>query len=118
MEAIGCDGTVVNTGKDNGVIRLFEKNLQRPLQWIICMFHLNELPLRHLFNKLDGSTIGPSSSIGPIGKLIENCEKLPVTSYKVIQSELPYFQSVNISTDQKYLYEMTNAVINGNCPVV
>ncbi|GBP96300.1 Protein FAM200A [Eumeta japonica] len=65
--AIGCDGTVTNTGKFNGVIRLFERRLQRPLQWIICMLHLNELPLRHLFDYLDGKTSGPSTYNGPIG---------------------------------------------------
>ncbi|GBP95516.1 hypothetical protein EVAR_70524_1 [Eumeta japonica] len=64
--AIGCDGTVTNTGKFNGVIRLFERRLQRPLQWIICMLHLNELPLRHLFDYLDGKTSGPSTYNGPI----------------------------------------------------
>ena len=69
--AIGCDGTVTNTGKFNGVIRTFEKRLQRPLQWIICMLHLNELPLRHLLNKLDGVTTGPSSHAGPIGKSLD-----------------------------------------------
>lgn len=62
--AIGCDGTVTNTGKFRGIIRLFEERLKRPLQWIICMLHLNELPLRHLFNKLDGKTSGPGSYNG------------------------------------------------------
>ncbi|CAG9791464.1 unnamed protein product [Diatraea saccharalis] len=70
--AIGCDGTNVNTGKYVGVIRLLEKRLQKPLQWIICLLHLNELPLRHMFLHLDGCTSG--LNIGPQGKSLETCE--------------------------------------------
>ena len=32
---IGCDGTTVNTGWKGGVIRLFETQIGRPLQWSI-----------------------------------------------------------------------------------
>jgi hypothetical protein len=56
--AIGYDGTVVNTGYKTGVIRLIEE-LGRPLQWIVCLFHFNELQLRHLVEQLDGKTNGP-----------------------------------------------------------
>ena len=68
--SIGCDGTVTNAGKFSGVIRTFKKRLQRPLQWIICMLNLNKLPLRNLFNKLDGVTTGPSSML----VVLANCE--------------------------------------------
>jgi hypothetical protein len=67
LVAVGCDGTVVNTGITGGVIRLLELELGRPLQWFICLLHANELPLRHLFLKLDGVTQGPRSMSGPIG---------------------------------------------------
>ena len=36
INAIGCDGTVVNTGSKNGVIALLEQTLGRSLQWLIC----------------------------------------------------------------------------------
>jgi hypothetical protein len=75
IRAIGADGTAVNTGCKNGVISLIEKDLNRPLQWIICMFHLNELPLRHLFKMLDGSTSGPNTYKGIIGSAIEKDNK-------------------------------------------
>jgi hypothetical protein len=52
--AIGFDGTPINTGKHAGIIRQLELHVKRPLQWFICMFHFNELPLRHLFAHLDG----------------------------------------------------------------
>jgi len=46
---MGCDGTNVNTGAVGGVIRLLEEHLNRPLQWLVCMMHANELPLLTIF---------------------------------------------------------------------
>ncbi|CAG9791202.1 unnamed protein product [Diatraea saccharalis] len=113
--AIGCDGTVINTGKFSGVIRLFEKRLQRPLQWIVCMLHLNELPLRHLFDYMDGKTSGPSTYNGPIGKLLDKSETRAVVEFESIPGQLPTLKPENLSTDQKYLYEITLAVVTGSC---
>lgn len=114
--AIGCDGTVTNTGKHGGVIRLLEKRLHRPLQWIICLFHMNELPLRHLFAKLDGTTTGPSTYSGAIGKLLDDCEKRSVVIYEKIEGMLPNISKVkDLSSDQRYLYNITSAVISGEC---
>ncbi|ESN92992.1 hypothetical protein HELRODRAFT_165142 [Helobdella robusta] len=59
LKAIGCDGTVINTGLTNGVIRQLELFIGRPLQWHICLLHTNELPLRHLIQFLDGKTSNP-----------------------------------------------------------
>lgn len=115
LVAIGCDGTITNTGKFGGVIRQFEKRINRPLQWIICLLHMNELPLRHLFIHLDGETTGPASFTGTIGKLLENCQKLPVINYEKIESELPEISKKDLSADQKYLYDITTAVIKGQC---
>lgn len=44
VQAIGCDGTNVNTGVIGGVIRCLEKHLDKPLQWLVCLLHNNELP--------------------------------------------------------------------------
>ena len=115
LMAIGCDGSVTNAGKFNSVIRTFEKRLQCPLQWIICMLHLNKLPLRNLFNKFDGVATGPSSHTGPIGKSLENCEKLPIVNYEKVQSELPEIKFEDLSTDQKCIYKIKMAVISGKC---
>lgn len=41
IKAIGCDGTAVNTGKKGGVVALMERELKRPLQWVICLLHMN-----------------------------------------------------------------------------
>ena len=70
--AIGADGTNVNTGLNNGLIRLLELHMGRPAQWLICMFHLNELPLRHLLVHLDGTTSGPNAFCGVIGKRLKS----------------------------------------------
>lgn len=62
LRALVCDGTAVNTGKYNGVIRKIELHLGRPLQWLICLMHANELPLRKLIEVVDGKTTGPKTS--------------------------------------------------------
>ena len=48
--AVGCDGTNVNTERSGGVIRLLEEHYKKPLQWLVCQLHANELPLRHLLH--------------------------------------------------------------------
>lgn len=70
LKVLCCDGAAVNTGKNGGIIRRMEMLLDRPLQWNVCQFHLNELPMREHFSKLDGGTSGPRSLEGPIGKAI------------------------------------------------
>lgn len=54
IRAIGCDSTNTNTGCKAGVIRHLEIAFGHPVNWFICMLHVNELPLRHLFLHLDG----------------------------------------------------------------
>jgi len=45
FEVLGCDGTVVNTGHENGVMASIEKRLKKELQRVVCLLKLNELPL-------------------------------------------------------------------------
>ena len=114
--AVGCDGTNVNTGVSGGVIRLLETRFGRPLQWLICMLHCNELPLRHLLQKLDGVTTGPKAFSGTIGKAIQTCEDLPVINYSPIEVEgLHYTNASDLSTDQQYLLNICRAVSSGSC---
>ena len=86
---IGCDGTATNTGATGGIIRLLEKKLGKPLQWLPCQLHANELPLRHLMKHLDGPTTGPQGFAGVIGSALTRCELLPVCPFNPISSELP-----------------------------
>jgi len=114
--AAGFDGTPANTGaKDGGLIGL-EREIGRALQWLICLLHFNELPLRHLVIKLDGKTTGPNSFSGPIGKAISTCEKKPVVNFTPIPA--PWTESVEdveLSTDQSYLLAICKAVSSGIC---
>ncbi|GBM13747.1 hypothetical protein AVEN_90012-1 [Araneus ventricosus] len=77
---LGCDGTVVNTGEFNGVIRSLELKLHRPIQWIICLLHFNEFPLRHLSER---KSSGPSSYTGDIGQNLKKGEKLPFVAFNI-----------------------------------
>jgi hypothetical protein len=80
--AIGADSTATNTGRHGGAIRLLEERLQRPLFWIICLLHFNELPLRHLFKYYDGGATGPRTFSGSIGQSIENLRLEPIVEFE------------------------------------
>lgn len=118
VKVVGCDGTAVNTGHNGGVIRQFEELLQKPLQWLVCLLHTNELLLRHLFHHLDGATTGPKCFSGPIGKALTACTELHITSYEPIPllQPLPHVDVKDLSTDQQYLWQMCQAVSKGHCP--
>lgn len=113
--AVGCDGTNVNTGFEGGIIRKLEVHCNKPLHWFVCLLHMNELPLRHLLINLDGITFGPNSFSGPIGKAIRNCV-LPITKYRRIEGNpIPEVNISELSSDQKYLYKISSAVMSGEC---
>ena len=114
--AVACDGANVNTGALGGVIRLLEEQLGRPLQWLVCLLHTNELPLRHLLQNLDGVTSGPKAFSGTIGKELPHCEEHPLVKFQPIVCEhFPVVDFIDLSNDQKYLYQMCQAVSNGIC---
>ncbi|CAG4928614.1 unnamed protein product [Colias eurytheme] len=118
MVVVGCDGTVVNTGAKGGVIRCIERSLQKPLQWFICQLHANELSLRHMFEKLDGTTSGPRSFMGPIGKDLKDCEIRLLINYRSISCILPDISNVqDLSSDQQYLYDICMAINCGHCSI-
>lgn len=113
--AIGCDGTVVNTGNVGGVICRIEKELGRHLHW--CQLHSNELPLRHIIEHSDGTTSGPRGISGLISKSLATCEKLPVIEYYPIECELPDVDGQQLSTDQKISFRYIKAVSSEEFPV-
>lgn len=88
LHAVGCDAAAVNVGYENGVIRVLENTLGRPLQWIPCLYHLNELPLRALIVKVDGRTTGPNAYAGKIGSKLKDCETLPIVPFLSHQFQL------------------------------
>ena len=68
LKIVGSDGTAVMTSKSKGFVASSETLIGRPLQWVICLLHLNEPSLRNVFQKLDGVTSGPDSFSGSIGR--------------------------------------------------
>ncbi|XP_031339102.1 uncharacterized protein LOC116167737 isoform X2 [Photinus pyralis] len=99
LVAIGCDGTAVNTGSKNGVVALIEKQLHRLLHWFVY-----------------GSTSGPNSFIGTIGKQLQSCEGLHVVTFSKIEANLPDIDVNLLSNDQKYLYEVCISITQGLIP--
>jgi hypothetical protein len=69
-------------------------------------------------NKLDGETTGPKMFSGPIGAKLMGCENLLVLSFEPIlvawTSEMR--NTDDLSTDQKYLFDICAAVSTGQCP--
>ena len=94
---------------------MFEKCLSKPLHWLICLLHLNELPLKTLFENLDGKTSGPSNFQGEAGRKLNLCTKLPVTKFERIRC---YLDALNLdlkvlSKVQKYLFEFYCGINSG-----
>ena len=90
LKVLGMDGTRVNTGVNNGVFRLVELELGVPVQHVICLLHLNELPLCHLFCNIDGVTSRPDSFKGRIGKEVSGeVWKEDIVSYPTVKGKLP-----------------------------
>lgn len=117
LRAVVCDGTPVNTGYKNGVIRQLESYLHRPLQWLICMLHCNELPLRQLFSVVDGKTTGPKSNEGPISKaLLFDPQDKPIINFAPIPGyvvTVPEPVAKDFSSDQLYLLRICLLVQQG-----
>ena len=118
LAAIVYDGCATNTGKHSGVIRRLELALDRPLQWMICMLHLNELPFsRHLFEEIDGPTTGQKSFTGEIGKELNgDLRQLPISKFQTMNGlidEIPKDVYVQLNSDQQYLYQMGMSIRKG-----
>lgn len=77
FQAIGTDGTNLNIGWKQGVISSMENRIERPLQWLTCLLHLNELPFRNLFTHLDGPTSVPRA----FGKQLNNAHNLTIVKF-------------------------------------
>jgi hypothetical protein len=107
LQAIVCDGTNNNTGKNNGILRKIEKQLGRPLQWLVCELHTNELPFRKYFSDVDGGQMtGPATSSGVIAKAIMFDPKdIPIVDFLPIAGQVvdvPDEVRKDLSTDQLY----------------
>lgn len=120
IKAIGCDGTAANTGHNGGAIHLLELEWKRPLHWIICMLHMNELPLRALITNLDGPFNSKNSLTGPVGKRLteKSLESLEITAFEAIEFSCDVLDTdyVIVNSDQQYLFDMCKAVSDASVP--
>ena len=89
LKIVESDGTAVMTGKGKGFIASLETLIGRPLQWVLCLLHLNELLLKHVFQNLDGITPRSDSFSGPIGRQLNGAVfEWKVVKFKSIQNFL------------------------------
>ena len=121
LELAAGDSTATNSGRKNGVMRRLEKALERNLMRVLCALHTNELPLRHLFEAIDGKTSGKESWTGPLGKMLTNVLDLPLNpNFKTITgADLPSLTDEvvsDLSADQKYLYRILQVITTGKIP--
>ena len=108
LTVIGTAGPATITGINKGCMRKLKEALQRPLQWVVCLLHTNELSLRHVFLELDGSTKSPDAFAEPISKTLDsNVSQWPVVAFKSVPNPhfpvLPNDVIEDLSTDQYYL---------------
>ena len=114
---VRSDGTAVMTGKSKGFIASLKTLIGRPLQWVTCLLHLNELPLRHVFQNLDGATSGSDSFSGPIGSQLNDAvSEWKVVKFKSIQNPkfpvIPNSLMDDFSSNQYYAYRICSAVMS------
>ena len=112
-EAIGCDGTAVNAGRKGGVIKRLEDHLNKPLQWLVCLLHTNELALRNLMKEFDGGTSGGEDFGGLKGKQLVGSELLDVVDFEGVQVPEITIDKNDLTSDQKYFLSIFNAVSRG-----
>lgn len=83
----------------------------------MCLLHSNELPLRKLFLSLDGTTTGPNTFSGPLGKLFVKkgyLNSLPIVKFKAVPvPPLPPLDRSLLSKDQQHLYDLFECVRTG-----
>ena len=119
LKIVGSHGTAVMTGKCIGFIASLETLIGRPLQWVICLLHLNELPLKHVFQNLDGVTSGPDSFSEPIGRQLNAAvSEWKVVKFKSIPNPkfpvIPNYLMDDLSSDQYHGYRIFSAVMLGS----
>ena len=119
VKVLGADSTATNTGVNSGIFRRFEVERGLKVHWSICLLHTNELPLRHLIERVDGPTSGSNSFQGPIGKsLMKVTEWAWNDRFRSIKKGpnlpvLPETVFADLSSDQKYLYLAVSSIKSG-----
>ena len=74
------------------------------MQWVTCLLHCNELPLRNNEKKIDGDIIRSRGFKGPIGRGLVDSEKFSLVKLKKIANDALSADLNKVSTVQKYMY--------------
>ena len=103
------------------MVSLIKEIVKQSILWtpFLCsLLHFNELPFKKLVTHHDGSTKGPKTSGGPIGKEISHLRDggpMPkIVNFKPIP--VPFIQvdkELLVNQDQKFLYEIFQLIRNG-----
>ena len=68
---------------------MFELWKGQLVHWHICQLHANELNLREVYVKRGGTTTGPKSFSGPIGKMVAGAvETAPVVDFTPVPGDV------------------------------
>lgn len=120
LQAVICDNTVLNTGRNGGICILLQQKLGRNVHMLGCMLHFNELPLRGLLFSLDGGAVSGTKLTGPIGKKLTDNSYMsdPVLFTPVETTVTRPAPAVltDLSDDQLILLEYMLAVSSGSIP--
>ena len=117
---IGGDSTNSMTGWQGGSLALLEKLANEKKFWVVCQIHTNELPLRHLIEKLDGKTTSKDGFSGPIGKKLASINSV---QKKLSFEPIPFLEPIvdipekivaSMSTDSMLAYRLVKALSIGN----
>ena len=115
----GGDTTPSMSGYKGGMFAHLEKMLNKALFIVMCMLHINELPLRHLVIGLDGPTSSVTGWTGPIGKILSQVNKM--TRLAVFEP-IPQLEPLmvlsddilqSMSTDSSLCYKLVKAAQSG-----
>ena len=72
IKCLGGDSTNLNTGVRNGIIAQLELLWGHKVEWVTCLYHIGELPMKKLLSELDGETKSPDSYKGISGQCTIN----------------------------------------------
>ena len=101
-----------NCGIHKGVFRCVEVELGQAVQHVVCLLHGVELFFRHVFEEIDGVTLGPDKLEGPFGSTLgENLCLEPVVSFKPVKGKMPSMPDDVLKNFQETKCLHTNGVM-------
>ena len=112
VEAVKVDSTPAMTGHDGGAVCTIEKSLNKPLYWLVCDAHTNELPPGKLLIELDGASKSKNKFKGEIGQKLHQLASLKIKEKFEAVAVGPGVEDIpkdildQMSEDQKFAYQI------------